>query len=149
MHETLDYLFDRHIKKYNPLRIGVERAAHQQVFNDFMTKRMIQEQVIKEIYPLKSNSQLAKEVRIATLVPVVSMGKMWIYKHNTPTKRELLHEMDMMTREACLAQHDDAVDCLASFTEQGFVTYPGEYRGTEVGEGELYEMDDYSDNYYF
>jgi hypothetical protein len=113
-----------------------------------MNQRMIQEQIVKEIYPLKSNSQLKKEVRIATLVPVVSMRKLWLPKGNFASKRELLHEMDMMTREASLSQHDDGVDCLASFTEQGFVVYPGEYRGSEVAEGELYDLGDYQDNYF-
>ena len=130
------------------MKIGVERAAHQQVFNDFMLQRMVQEQIVKEIYPLKSNSQLSKEVRIATLVPVVEMQKLWLSKNTSPAKRELLHEMEMMTREASLSQHDDMVDCLASFTEQGFVVYPGEYRGSEVvGDEDWFNSLDFKDNY--
>jgi hypothetical protein len=148
MQKTLDILFENHLKKYNPLKIGVERAAHQQVFNDFMLQRMIQEQIVKEIYPLNSNSQLAKETRIATLVPVINTGKLWIHKKTSPAKRELLHELDMMTREACLSQHDDGADCLASFTEQGFVVYPGEYRGTEIVGEDPFDLDDYTDSYY-
>ncbi len=146
MHETMDVLFERHLKKYNPLRIGAERASHQLVFNDFLTSRMLKEQVIKEIFPLKSNSQLAKEVRIATLVPNVEMGKIWVEKRNTSSKRELLHELEMMTREACLAAHDDLADCLASFNEPGFVVYPGGWKGTETGEPD-FDYGDYQDNY--
>jgi hypothetical protein len=148
MHETMDILFTKHLKRFNPLKIGVERAAHQQVFNDFMTSRMIREQIIKTVVPLKSNSKLAKEVRIATLVPNVSMGKIWIDKRESPSKRELLHEMDMMTKESSLSAHDDLVDCLAGFNEAGFVVYPGEYRGTEVAESEDYDLGNYSDSYY-
>ncbi len=148
MHETMDVLFERHLKKYNPLRIGAERASHQLVFNDFLTQRMLREQVIKEVYPLASNSQLSKEVRIATLVPNVEMGKIWIEKRDTSSKRELLHELSMMTREACLAPHDDLADCLASFNEPGFVVYPGGWKGTETGEGSFaFEDEKYHDPY--
>jgi len=147
MHETMDVLFEKHIKRFNPLKIGVERAAHQQVFNDFMTNRMVTEQIIKPIVPLKSNSKLAKEVRIATLVPNVSMGKIWFYSRETASKRELYHEMDMMTKESSLSRHDDLVDCLAGFNEAGFVVYPGEYRGTEIVGQESFDFDDYTDNY--
>ena len=148
MNETMRRLFDNHIKKYNPMSIGLERAAHQQVFNDFMQQKMIQEGIVKEIVPLKSNSAVSKELRIATLVPVINTGKLFLSDKLRPdSERELLHELSMMTREACLAQHDDLADCLASFTEQGFVTYPGDYKGTEiVGEDDIV-YEEYSDNY--
>ena len=148
MNETMRILFDKHIKKYNPMSIGLERAAHQQVFNDFMQQRMIREGIVKEIVPLKSNSIVSKEMRIATLVPVINTGKLFLADTLRPdSERELRHELSMMTREACLAQHDDLADCLASFTEQGFVTYPGDYKGTEiVGEDEII-YEEYSDNY--
>jgi hypothetical protein len=143
----MDRLFNEHLKRYNPLKIGVEGSALQQVFNDFMVQRMIQEKLVKEVFPLKSNSSVKKETRIATLVPTVSMGKLWIYKKEEPSKRELLHELEMMTREACLSAHDDLADCLASFTESGFVVYPGEYRGSELGGSDDWDWSEFSDNY--
>jgi hypothetical protein len=135
---------------YNPLAVGAENAALQQVLDHFMNERMIRENTFFNVIKLKGNSAIKKEVRIAGLHPRFSLGKVWFDKRDTATKVELEHELSMMTREACLAQHDDVADCLANFTDEDFVFYPGESTGTEIASAvDEFDFDDYSDSTIF
>ena len=147
--KTLDILFE-HVKMYAPLAVGVENAALQQVLDHFMNERMIRENTFFNIVKLKSNSAIKKEVRISGLHPRFSLGKVWFNKRETATKVELEHELSMMTREACLAQHDDVADCLANFTDEDFVFYPGDSMGSEIqGAVDELNFDDYKDSTIF
>ena len=147
--QTLDILFN-HVRAFAPLGVGVENAALQQVLDHFMNERMIRENTFFNVIRLKGNSSIKKEVRIAGLHPRFSLGKVWFNKHDSATKVELEHELSMMTREACLAQHDDVADCLANFTDEDFVFYPGDGMGTEIESSvDDFDFDDYEDNTIF
>ena len=147
--KTLDILFN-HVRMYGPLGVGVENAALQQVLDHFMNERMVRENTFFNVVRLKGNSAIKKEIRIAGLHPRFSLGKVWFNKRDSATKVELEHELNMMTREACLAQHDDVADCLANFTDEDFVFYPGESMGSEIQKSvDDFDLDDYHDSTVF
>ena len=144
--ESLDTLMS-HIKAYNPLKLGVEKATHQQVFNDIMQHRFIKEQVALQVHHFTGNSKIKKEYRIGALKPRFVMGQIHFRDDNNASVRELEHELKMMTREACLARHDDVADVLAGMNDEGFVVYPGNFVGSEV-KGDGFDMGEYTDSYF-
>jgi phage terminase large subunit-like protein len=144
--QTLDVLF-KHVRKFSPLAVGAENAALQQVLDHFMQEKMVRENTFFTIQKLKGNSSIKKEIRIAGLHPRFNLGKIWFPKGDNQAIAELEHELMMMTKEACLAQHDDLADCLANFTDEDFVFYPGENMGTEIQDAvDEFDFDDYLDN---
>ncbi len=116
--EVMDKLF--HIqKKYRPLSVGLETVGYQQAFKHHLEQEMMQRDEYINIHELKDNLHIAKSTRIYGLTSVINTGNLVINEKllDNPSLQRLMEQIELSTREGVLSQHDDEVDCLASFTQ--------------------------------
>lgn len=149
--KTIDKLFE-HVTKFRPLNVRAEKAALQQVLDDFIDTRMIQTGIYFNKEGLVNNSIVSKEFRINGLQPKMKMGMIHFPTDiDVDSMAELLYEMKGYIRTGATTAHDDAVDCLANFLDPDFIFIPSPKRGTEIsgGNNEMYDIaDDYGDYSY-
>ena len=146
--ETITKLF-KHVDMFKPLETRAEKAALQQVLNDFIEQKMNETGTYFNYQGLENNSSVSKEFRINALQPKMKMGHI-----HFPTDidqdglAELEYEMKGYIRTGPTTAHDDAVDCLANFLDPDFIIKPMGKSGTEIegDENDFYE-DDYEDTY--
>lgn len=133
--QVIDILFE-HVEKFKPLEVRAEKAALQQVLDDFIDTRMNETGIYFNYQGLENNSELSKEYRINALQPKMKTGRI-----HFPTDidqdaiAELLYEMKGYIKTGATTAHDDAVDCLANFLDPNFVYSPIQKSGTEVNGG--------------
>lgn len=131
--ETINRLFN-HVTAFKPLEVRAEKAALQQVLDDFIDTRMNETGVFFNYQGLENNSEISKEYRINALQPKMKMGRI-----HFPTDidsdgiAELTYEMKGYIKTGKTTAHDDAVDCLANFLDPNFVYSPLQKNGEEVG----------------
>ena len=137
---VIDKLF-KHVVMFRPLEVRGEKAALQQVLNDFIDKRMIDTGIYFNMDGLKNNSSISKEYRINALQPKMKMGHIHFPSDiDEDSLAELIYEMKGYIRTGATTAHDDAVDCLANFLDPDFVFTPSPKNGTEIsGEGDSFE----------
>ena len=137
---VIDKLFE-HVKMFKPLEVRAEKAALQQVLDDFIDKRMIDTGIYFNTEGLKNNSTTSKEFRINGLQPKMKMGHIHFPTDiDQDSLAELLYEMKGYIRTGPTTAHDDAVDCLANFLDPDFVFTPSPKSGTEIsGSGDNFD----------
>ncbi len=116
--ELMDRLF-RVQKKYKPLAVGLETVGYQQAFKHHLEQEMMQRDEYMQIHELKDNLHIAKSTRIYGLTSVINTGNLVINEDllDNEALQRLTEQVELSTREGVLSQHDDEIDCLASFTQ--------------------------------
>lgn len=131
--KTIDKLFD-HVTKYKPLEVRAEKAALQQVLDDFIDTRMQETGIYFNYQGLENNSEVSKEYRINALQPKMKLGRIHFPDDKClESIAELEYEMKGYIKTGATTAHDDAVDCLANFLDPNFVYTPIQKNGEEVG----------------
>jgi len=94
------------VRKYRPLRVGIEKVAYQAAFLHFLEKEMPRRNTWFEVVPLKAEKQ--KEIRIRALEPRFRAGMIY-FPDIADWLAELESELLMFPR----AKRDDLLDALA------------------------------------
>ncbi|RMD45740.1 MAG: hypothetical protein D6831_02955 [Aquificota bacterium] len=103
--ETIDHIFNL-VKKYNPIKVGIEKVAYQAALEHFLIKEMPRRNIFFNIEPLKADKQ--KEIRIKALEPRFKAGTIWF-----PDIADWLPEMEAELLSFPKGKHDDIIDSLA------------------------------------
>lgn len=101
--EVINEIFSQ-VRKYNPLKVGIESVGYQESLQHFIEERQRKENFWFLIEGLKHGSQ-KKEWRIRGLQPFFSTGKIFV----RTWMNELLAELEAFP----LGAHDDLADCLS------------------------------------
>ena len=94
------------VKKYRPLKVGVEKVAYQSAFEHFLQKEMIRRNFFFQVEELKANRH--KELRIKALEPRFKAGLIYF-----PDTADWLSEMETELLTFPKGKHDDLIDALA------------------------------------
>ena len=138
--ESIDHLF-RLVSIYKPLGVGFERIAFQNWAEKWIRQEMIRRNNYFNIIELPDNQRKKKILRISSLEPRFNMQKVIFPEdHRKDLIGELVHEMKLTTRKECKARHDDAIDCLANFTQMNMVA-PGKQEVYNFEKGTFEELD--------
>ena len=126
--ELLNSIFN-HVRKYSPVKVGLETVQYQKQLMYFLREKMRKENLYFTIEKL-THTKHSKNQRILGLQPVVQSGAILFRSH----MKELISEMLTFP----LGAHDDALDALASQLElwQGTVSV-NESKKEEVDRGVL------------
>lgn len=125
--EVLDMLF-KQVRRWKPLEVRAEKAALQQVLGHFIEEKMIKENTHFLYNPLSANSTTKKEVRILGLEPKLKRRQVWFAEDDKIDEFALLEkELLSQTKETNTSGHDDGIDTLASFLDDGFIVTPSDY----------------------
>lgn len=132
--------FLRQVRAWQPIEARVESASLQQVFNHFLEDKMVKEKTFVRIQPLKYNTNTKKEYRIIGLQPKFRERQI-LFPHNKDQDNIMLLEREILgqTRELNTTGHDDLIDCLANFNDDGFIFSPTKE----------YSVDEYGSQYYY
>jgi hypothetical protein len=133
--ETIDILF-KHVRQFKPIEVRAEKAGIQQVLGHFIEERMNKENTHFFMSDLSANSVQKKELRILGLQPRFKARK--VHFPTDVCQDEVValeHELMGFTREGSTTGHDDAIDTLANFLDEGFIVVPSDYGNTEYTEG--------------
>ena len=140
--EVIDKLF-RQVRMWKPLEVRAEKAALQQVLGHFIEERMMKENTHFLYSPLVANSITKKEVRIMGLEPKFKRGMVHFPDDAYEDEISLLErEILGQTRETNTTGHDDGIDTLASFNDEGFVVTPSDYNEEYMEGVEQVSFDD-------
>lgn len=140
--EVINILFE-HIEKFKSLETRAEKAAIQQVLNEFISIKMQETGIYFNYQGLQNNSEVSKEYRINGLQPKMKSGKIFFPNDiDEESMAELLYEMKGYIKTGATTAHDDAVDCLANFLDPNFVFTPMAKAGSEVGEKNIDRYED-------
>ena len=101
--EVIQQIFS-HVRKYSPIKVGIESVGYQSSLEYFVKERMRSENLYFIIEGLTHGKQ-SKNVRIQGLQPLVHSATL-LFK---PWMTALLAEMEAFP----LGSHDDLIDCLA------------------------------------
>lgn len=103
--KTIDTIF-RHVQKFKPVCVGVERVAYQAALRHFLELEMPKRNIWFTIKDLEAQNK--KELRIATLQPRFKAGSIW-FQMGAPYLTELESELCSFPK----GRHDDLIDALA------------------------------------
>jgi hypothetical protein len=132
--EVLDMLF-KQVRRWKPLEVRAEKAALQQVLGHFIEDKMLKENTHFYYNSLILNSTTKKEVRILGLEPKLKRRMIWFASDDKIDEFALLEkELLSQTKETNTSGHDDGIDTLASFLDEGFVVTPNDYLKDYNGE---------------
>jgi len=101
--EVIDDLFDQ-VKKYHPIKVGLESVAYQKSLSYWIKERMSEENEYFHIENI-THGKRSKFVRISGLQPVFARGDIYILPQHTELVEELL--------AFPLGVNDDIIDTLS------------------------------------
>jgi predicted phage terminase large subunit-like protein len=101
--ELIDAIF-KHVRKWHPVKVGIESVAYQNTLEYWVRERMRKEQLYFLVSGITGGGR-SKETRIRGLQPLV-MGGMLAFR---PWMSHLLTELESFP----LGSHDDVIDALA------------------------------------
>jgi len=110
--ETAGKIFEL-VNQFNILEVSIEQGSSFIAVREHLDMLMIDYQTFFNISELKHGGK-SKISRISALEPVVNMNKLNIIDIEGETSsEELVEQMELTDRMACMASHDDLLDALA------------------------------------
>ena len=150
-HQAIDILF-QHVSQYNPLEFRAEKAALQQVLDNFIDEEMEKRRIWFRREQLVYNTNVSKEYRIISLQPKMRMGKIHFpIDRSHISVEKIIRQIKGYIKTGHTTKTIDALDCLANFNDEGFVLVPNEEReqGTEIGDKTVVYEQNNNDPYIF
>jgi predicted phage terminase large subunit-like protein len=120
--QIINLIFAMH-DRFQPLRIGIESVAFQEVLIYMMHEKMQQLNQFLPVEGIKPRNDETKLKKILGLVPMFEWGRILINQGLDDFENEYLEYAGERSK------HDDMLDALASIHQ--IVTYP-EYQGEEI-----------------
>jgi len=117
---VIEILFE-HMITYSSMKFKAEAAALQQVLDYFITEEQERRGIYFPVETLKNNSVKSKVARVMALEPRFASGRILLNPQEKEHNEELKKQLKGLTPSGFTTKLKDDADCLANFTDPGFI----------------------------
>lgn len=118
--EVISILFE-HMITYGSLKFKAEAAALQQVLDYFIKEEQERRGIYFPVETLKNNSTQSKVARVMALEPRFASGRILLNPMEKEHNEQLKKQLKGLTPSGFTTKLKDDADCLANFTDPGFI----------------------------
>lgn len=118
--EIIKILFE-HMITYSSIKFKAEAAALQQVLDYFIKEEQERRGIYFPVETLKNNSVKSKVARVMALEPRMASNRILLNPEEIEHNEELKKQLKGLTPSGFTTKLKDDADCLANFTDPGFI----------------------------